>query len=304
MLKYSRNYQLTVEGGDGLMYQFNYPLTLEFYITRAALASANTANLRLYNLNKGTRKAIYKDIYSNVTGTFRSVKLLAGYGDNLYQILSGNIKEAKSFREEGSVNFITEIDAYDWSFAMVNSNSSWVSPSTSPDKNYIVGRLMDDLIAGSPGLGKGFKSDFSGSYSRPFRADGNTWDILRGETNDHCFIDNGLIHCLLDDDCYQGDINVINSTTGLLSTPKKSGFKLKVDVLFEPSMKIGQQVQLTSETDTWYNGTYKVVGIQHTGIISGAMNGKCKTSLELNIGETELNIITGQGINTPVSLSA
>ncbi len=285
-------------------------MTLEFYITRAALASANTATLKLYNLSADRRKIIYHDIYANLAyqdkngnklNPFRSVKLMAGYGDELYQILNGNIKEAHSFREEGAVNFITQIDAYDWSFAMVNVNSNWPSSAAILDKDEIVSRLMDDLVAGSPGLGRGFKSDFPGSYTRPFRADDNTWKLLRNETTDHCFIDNGLLHCLLDDDYFQGDVTIINSATGLLSTPKKSGFKLKIETLFEPSIKVGQMVELQTE-ESLYNGQYKVIGVQHTGIISGAVNGKCKTFLELNAGEFELNIITGQVANAPAPL--
>ena len=229
---------------------------------------------------------------------------MAGYGENLSQIFYGHIQEAMSYKEEGAVEFTTQIDAYDWSFAMVNANSSWTSIAPAPVQE-VINRLTSDLIASNPTSGKlgiGSTSFFPGSYGRPKRADGNTWEILREVTNDHCFIDNGLIHCLLDDDVFIGDVTVINASTGLLSTPKKCEYKLKIDLLFEPGINVGQQVELVSATESLYNGLYKVIGVQHSGVISGAVNGKCRTSLVLHLGEKMLNIIQGEVDKTPVAL--
>ena len=306
MNKWQRNYRLEVEGSDGKVHIFSYPMTLQFNVSRAALASANNSSFRLYNLNKDTRKIIYKDIWSNITGTFRSVKLMAGYGENLSQIFYGHIQEAMSYKEEGAVEYTTQIDAYDWSFAMSNANSSWTSIAPAPTQE-VVNRLVDDLIASNPTsgkLGRGSISSFPGEYGRPLRVDGNTWEKLKEVTNDHCFIDNGLIHCLLDDDVYVGDIAVIDSSTGLLSTPKKCEYKLKVDLLFEPGINVGQQVELLSNNESLPNGLYKVIGVKHSGVISGAVNGKCRTSLVLHLGEKALKIITGEVDKTPVALGA
>ena len=237
-------------------------------------------------------------------GTFRSVRLMAGYGDNLSEVLNGNIKEALSCKEEGAVDIVTQIDAFDWSFAMINSESNWTSIAPAP-KQEVISRLVNDIVGvGSSvgNLGIGSISTFEGSYPRPYMASGNTWELLKHETNDHCFIDNGLIHCLLDDDCYKGDITVVSAFTGLLSSPKKSGFIVKVDTLFEPSIKVGQKIELRSETETLYNGMYKVLGVQHSGVISGAVNGKCRTSLILNMGEKGLNLVEGE-TTSPVALS-
>ena len=308
MDKFQRNYILYVCGGDGKEYVFSYPLTIEFNIDRRALSSANTASIRLYNLNSNTRKAIFKDYYE--TATFRSVRLMAGYGDNLSEVLNGNIQEAKSFREEGSVNFITQIDCYDWSFAMMNAKSEWTMDS--PEyllplpRSMVIDRLVSNLEAMGVARGVINKTGFDlggAPYSRAFSpTSNNAWDSLRHETNDHCFIDNGTVHCMLDDDCFEGDVVVINSSTGLLSTPKKSKYLLKVDILFEPALKIGQRVELISTSESLYNGRYKIIGIQHNGIISGAVGGKCRTSLLLNGGELVLNLLTGETSHKPVPL--
>jgi hypothetical protein len=305
MDKFQRNYELSVEGKDRNIYTFRYPTTLEFNVQSAALASANTGYFRIYNLAENVRRMIYKDIYDNVVGSFRSIRLLAGYGSDLFQVFNGNIKEAKSFREEGATNFITSIDGYDWSFVMVNTRSSWtLQPPV--NKADVINRLVQDLAGtstGSVALTKGFVSYFPGTYSSKFTAEGNTWDILREETNDHCFIDNGTIHCLLDEDTFEGDQRIIDASAGLLSTPKKSEYLLKLDVLFEPSIRLGQKIQLAGASETIYNGVYKVIGIQHTGIISGSVNGKCRTSLTLNAGEFALNVITGQFSRSAVAIA-
>jgi hypothetical protein len=307
MNKYQRNYRLEVEGADRKTYIFSYPMTLEFNIQNNALASANTGSLRLYNLNPDTRKVIYKDAFDNIFGSLKFVRLFAGYGDSLSQIAYGNIKEAKSFREEGSVNFITEIDYYDWAFAMMNARSKDVLGPPEYElplkRSVVISRLNKDMEKTGVKTGvinyAGFVAG-GAPYSRPLRLDGNTWDLLRAETNDHCFIDNGILHALLDDDFFTGDVHEINASTGLLSTPKKSGSLLKVDILFEPALRIGQKIDLRCESETFYNDTYKIIGIQHSGIISGAKNGRCQTSLIMNAGK--FTLINGEVTRTPVAL--
>ena len=311
MLKYNRNYRLEVEGGDSQMHIFQYPLTLEFNIQRAALGSANNGTLRLYNLSPNTRKAIFKDQYE-IEKNFRAVKLSVGYGDSLSLILNGHIMEAKSFREEGSTHFVTEIHCYDWSYSMVNATSDFtLGPpeyALPLKRSTIVERLRQDLTKakGAPPLALGGLSDFDGKdpapYNRPFVASGNTWDILKHETNDHCFIDNGILHCLADGDYIKGDVEIIDASTGLLSTPKKAQYMVKIDILMEPAIKIGQLIELNSSSETIYNGRYKVIGITHTGIISGAVNGKCRTSLCLMNDNLASSFIPTTTTSTPTQL--
>jgi hypothetical protein len=306
--KFQRNYRLEVQGYDKQIYIFNYPMTVDFMIRLYNLPSANTATFRLYNLNPDTRKAIYKDIYDNLLGSFRSIKFYAGYGDNLSLVFYGNISEAKSYKEEGAVNFITEIECYCWSLPMQNTHSEWVKDTPTPlTRRSVIDKLVDDLVAGSPegsNLSKGAISEFNDiPYARNFfKASRNTWEILRQETNDHCFLNKGIVHSLEDNDCINGSLLVIDSSTGLLSTPKKSKFKLDLDMLFEPAIELAQRIQLNCATETLYNNPYKVIGIQHIGTISGAVGGKCRTHITLDAGELELNVVNGSVTMTPSGL--
>jgi hypothetical protein len=296
--KFQRNYKLRAEGWDDAKKQiqpfnFSYPTTIEFHIDKSMQSlSAQSASLRIFNLSQDTRKALYKDWNVNI-GLYskRMVSFMAGYGDTLSQVLYGNIKEAKSFRDEGSPNYITEIDVLDWSFAMVNSKSEWTMNSPKYalplNRSTVVKRLVEDLVKNT-GVTEG-AIDYKGLdvggpvWSRaytPFPA--NTWDCLKNETTEHCFIDNGVVHCLLDDSCIAGDSFRIDSSSGLLSTPKKSGSFLKLEIMFEPSIQLGQLIHLVSSSEPYYSGDYRVIGVSHSGIISGAVGGKYKTFLTLD----------------------
>lgn len=288
MQKFDRNFILNVEGRDGEIHEFRMPFTLVFSIRRAALASANTGNFRLLNLNQDIRKVIYKDYYDRTT--FRYIRLLAGYKEDLATIFEGNIAEAKSYRESGAVDFITEIDGYDWSFAMVNAESNWTL-SAGVSKQSVINKLSDDIctVNGSGrNVSRGTFGTFSGTYDRGRTISGNSWQALQEETNGHCFIDNGKLCCLQDNEAFEGNLPLITGYTGLLSTPKKRENILTIETVFEPKVRIGQVIALRSTSETLYNGDYRVIGIDHAGTISGAVCGQLRTVLTLDAGEAAI----------------
>jgi hypothetical protein len=287
--KWQRNYILTIEGTDGQVHEITKNpslLTLEFSIIRNNLASANTARLRIYNLNQSTRDAIFKDHFT--VSDFRTIRLQAGYETEpvLPTIFNGNIQYCLSYRDERSVNFVTEINAYDYGFAMSNSYSSW-NKNPGASKQEVINQLVDDLVVqGNTTRGK--ISSFSGEYPRAFIAMGNTWDLLQRETEKHCYIDNGVVNCLADEDCIEGDIAEISSESGLLGSPRREESYLRAEIIFEPRLNVGQQVAISSRTQKGFNGTYKVTGIAHQGIISDSISGKCKTTLHILLGSFQL----------------
>ena len=57
MLKYDRNYLLTIEDQSGVLFNVEPPFTIEFDVTRKLLASASVASVRIYNLSKINRNA-------------------------------------------------------------------------------------------------------------------------------------------------------------------------------------------------------------------------------------------------------
>ena len=284
---------MEIQASDGRMIEIRPPYTLNFAIKRNAFGSANTASFTLVNLSEPTRNLIYKDIFQ--TAQFRMIRLRAGYGDNLPVIFQGNIKEAKSYRTGGSVDFTTEIEAFDYGYAMQNSTSSFALAEGTTHQQTIEA-LANDMVKSVPdgSLGIGKIGTFSGKYPRGRSVAGSSWEALRSETQNAAFIDNGLLYCLNDDEAIVGDVPVLDSRTGLLGSPKKADALLEVEMIFEPALKVGQAVEINSRTISQWNGKYKVWGVDHSGVISGAVSGKCKTTLHMLIGKKLMEYLAGE----------
>ena len=299
MLKFGRNYKLTVQGSDSNQYVIEPPFTIEFAIQQALFSSALQGSIKVYNLSKDTRNLLYKDSLDTKTyGAYgRSITFEAGYGDSLSTILKGNVLKCESYRPERSVNFFTEIIANNNLWAMRNCNTNW-SSNGAITKNAVISQLLSDL-SGS-GVKRGYISDFSGDYSRGRVMIGNTWDLLRTETGGNCFIDSGRVHCLKTDDYFEGEVVLINSDSGLLGTPKKSGNCLVFEMLFEPRLQIGQKIHIDSAAQTLFNsdrlGDFQITAIEHNGIISETVDGMCKTAVSIALPVNQLRILTGQEV--------
>lgn len=299
--KFQRNYELDVQGNDGQLHTFKYPLTLEFQVKRNVLASANTGNFRIYNLGQNTRDLIFKDQFSQSL-SFRSLILKAGYGLTMPIIFNGNVKLAQSYRIDRSVNFITEIQGYDYGWVMTNATSTF-NQSGTVTKRQIINQLIADLQKTVPldpqnkglSLGVGAISpQFDVTYANQgVSIVGSTWDNLQKITNNQTFIDNGKVYCLFENDVFEGDLTVIDSETGLLGTPKKADRLITMEILFEPRLNIGQQISLESRSLTQFNGNYKIVGIEHHGVISGAVGGECKTIVSALLPFEKINLLSG-----------
>lgn len=295
MLKFNRNYILEIECGDGSLLRIgpHSDITIQFSVHFELLSTANHGSIRIYNLAEQTRNKIYHDAFDIGSDSVKFVKLQAGYGDKLYTILYGNIAEASSFREEGSVDFVTEIHTHDWSPPYTNAtiNKTLDGPISQQDViKHLIGNLGQ---SSSPGVVKGCVSTlFNHQYTRARVLSGMTWDKLKDETNNQCFIINGVVHCLLDNDYIltPDPYFTVSSDTGLLTTPKKSGKILSWEMLFEPSLIPGQAIRLNSTSEGMYNtqpfkstgaSFYKIYKLSHTGIISSAVSGKCKTHVSV-----------------------
>lgn len=295
--KFQRTYAIQIQGQDGKVYTIGSEdgskplLTLEFSIKRDVLASANTGFFRIRNINPSIRTQIYHDYYDMANP--KSIIVKAGYtGTPLSTIFNGIAQVVSSCREEGGVDFITEIEGHDYSMVMSNSFSSWTIGSTEDPvtQAQVITRLIADLQITTQKYGLNLGVGLIGTFDADrysYTANGYTWDLLQVETQRGSYIDNGKVYCLPNDTYFSGDVSLISSSTGLLGTPKKFQSYLIVEMIFEPSLTPGQQVyletNLTPALNSLYNGTYKVTGVQHSGIISSTVGGKCKTIATLQL---------------------
>jgi len=270
--KFGRNYELEVETPTGGLLTIRPPFSLQFDITRNALTSANICQLRIYNLNELNRSRIRFNISDY--GTFRGVKLKAGYGKNLAEVFSGNISQAWSQREK--TDFITTIECYDGGFAFVNGITSKQFGKGTSQKD-----IIKDLGSSMPGVSLGAVGDFEGVTKRSNSYDGPTMEILGGLTGGAAFIDNGKFHALLANEYIESDKTVvINADTGLLATPVLEQTIVRFSMIFEPSLAVGSRIKLESQTEKNFNGFYKTVAVKHRGIISDAVAGNLETTGE------------------------
>ena len=280
MVKLNRIYELIIETRDGGTIEIQPPFTLEFDVRREIWGQANVATFRIFNLNQYNRNNLRFNQFD--AGIVRQITFSAGYGpqtpqgNNLALAFFGNITSAFSVRE-GS-NFITQIEAQDQGYAFVNSKSNFSLPAGTPLAG-VIEALLNDLSG--YGVSPGVIGNFLGTLQRGNAFGGNTIDLLKEITGGSFFIDNGVAHCLNDDEAFLGELPVINSAAGLLGTPQLEQACLKFDILFEPRLVCGQQLLLESITESNYNTYYKVIGLNHKGMISAAVCGDARTTISV-----------------------
>lgn len=278
MEKWTRNYYLTVQTNEKAeeYIDITMPLTISFRINRNVNASANTANITVLNLSEDTRRKIYLDNYK--TFYYKRVELRAGYSngkETLPLIFKGNIQTA--FSKRNGVDYETTIDALDGGFAYVNGYSSRQFAKGTTGQ-----QMLNTLVADLPFIDKGKIGNFTNKLTRGNTIDGPTLSYFSTFSKQNFFIDLEKINCLQKNEGFEGNIKVINADCGLLGSPLRQESFLTFEMIFEPRLQIGQFIELQSQTERSYNGTYQVIGIEHSGIISDAQSGTCKTKVSLN----------------------
>ena len=303
--KFQRTYQIQIEAINGSTFTIgsldgSQPLlTMDFNINRGYLASVQSGSFKIRNINQNTRNNIFKDNFNYAIPRF--VKVQAGYaGTPLSTIFQGTAQTIMSYREEGGTDWITEIVGMDWGFLHTNSWSEWTdNPSTGVayTQQQVISHLVGDLQSSASkynqvlgvGVVNGF---FTPRYS--YTAHDFTMNLLAMETNRLAYIDNGKIYAMPDNYVFAGPTTLISSATGLLGSPKQQSTNLVCQIIFEPTLEVGQYVYLDTESTEFSsakNGQYKVVGIQHAGVISSTQSGKCITTVTL---QYQVNPITAQ----------
>jgi hypothetical protein len=322
-LKFFRDYIIRIENSEGQMLEVKFPYTIDFTCENNIFSSVNSANFKIYNLDKETRQTIYKDMYDTLN--FRRVEFRIKYL-NLYQnesyinntnninrnynvysqnynindyslIWAGNIRQCFSYRNK--TEMITEISAYDGDFATENgfSNFSFVGGTDNLTlfKTFLNNLPNSDGMQISPTFANGRLQK-----GRSFI--GNTSSILRGITGNNFYFNNNIAECLPLNE-YFIDINTINniytlsSETGLIEAPQRENASIVVKSLFAPELTLGEVINLQSEINPFMNGVRKIVGLHHSGTISGAICGNAETKIHVWYGAEVLKSIQGIKIN-------
>lgn len=302
--KSGRVYKLTIEIDDPNLdpaligptipkaIEITNPLTIQFDIDRNTNSSLNKGAFRIYNLNETNRGLIFQNLYSSTDaqGMRRRITFQAGYesqGDvldkegTLATIFNGELVEAYSYRQGPDV--ITYINAQDGNYAARNSVTS---------VTFNAGELIKDglkrIVSDLKGVEEGVIGETEGVYKTSASFNNNTFYVLTKNFKDEFFIDLGKFNKLkLNEYLESGGLGIplITSATGLLGTPLRQGSSVIIDMLFEPKINVAQLAEVSSEINKQFDGQYKVTGVKHSGIISGAVNGDCRTTLQLYAGD-------------------
>ena len=286
MSKWGRGYSLAIQTMPGPVITITSPLTMDFTVNRRIGGSFNTGTFRILNLAPSTRSQIYKPWFN---GTYRTLEVQAGYGGSFQTIFKGNVIEATSYRQEGSVNTFTDISGQDGQWAGNNIYSKLpvgVTSGSVLSQQEVLRMLCDDLAAGRIKTGQ-ISPKFNEiiKKGRSFGPPHTTLEHIRTETKGNFWIDLETIFCLTDGEYAGTDIFQI-TPQNILGSPRLNQAFVTCELLFEPGLRVGQPAQLTSTTNPMLNGIYRVQGFTHSGTISGAVGGKLKTTVDLWQGLT------------------
>ena len=297
MLKFNRNYyaefKITETDKNKVINEevitISYPTTMSFQTSLGSLNNTNAGSFQFYNLSQEVRGKLWRDIYNN--GSKKIIMTLyAGYGNNMPMVFQGYVQFCTSNKPSGSVDWITEVQAFVGGemFQQGYINATFNKGTTLTD---VVNYMLEDTSE----LSAGCITSQIPAFSRNHTFIGQTLDLLGREYGGYdIFIDKGKLHILGDNEVVKGDLLVITSETGLLGTPRRANAYVELDMLFEPQIKIGQAVSLISDSSEYIKGlnqAYKVVAIQHNGVISSRVCGTLKTTLTLSALENTPQVL-------------
>lgn len=276
--KLQRIYRLTIQNVDenGMPIDkatiIENPITIEFSVNRTLFAEVNTLDAEIYNLAPDTYNQLFFDYFNC---KYRTVILEAGYKTTgLSTIFIGDMWSCYT-RRQGS-DTITKMHCI-VGLKSLQQNTDVTLGGITRDK--VLAKLADDML-----LKLEIYSGEDKKFTRDVSISGNSMKAVQQYSDNSAFIDNGKLIILDDNDAIKGDVVLINDQSGLLGVPQHEDAILSVDIIFEPRIIVGQIIEVNSRIHPMFNGQYKVYGIKHEGVISGAEAGKAHTTLEMLVG--------------------
>jgi len=275
--KRQRKFRLEIEDVNGNIQKIYDPFTVDFDIEKGILSKVCQASFTVYNLKETTRNYIYKDLLDIEMGKRRTIAFFAGHeGEGEpSRVFRGTVNQCYHYRK--GVDFMTVIEADSGSDYLANGYVSAQIPAGAGIKDAVI-EMLDQIKVGTTAR---YIGNFEGTFKRATALTGNFDELVRQYTGGHFFIDDGDFFCLKDNECINGVLNKIDAESGLLGSPQREESYITFEMLFEPRIMMGQWIVLESTTNKFMNGTYKVLGVHHSGTISGAICGTAKTTVRV-----------------------
>lgn len=277
MLKKNAIYRVTIYSNTETII-VTMPITCSISTTRGLVTDSNSATIKLYNLAPNTRKKIFQDSFTLDSSKWHYVHVEAGYGNNLNgvsTIFRGRVMQAYSYRDGGSVDTVTEIQAQALDIFDCQVSTTILAGTT---KIEAVQQLVN---AGMPNCKLANVGELDGKILSDTSFDGNTIDAINEITGGKCFVDNENVNVLMNNEVLDVPVPVITDSNCLLSTPIRRDANLEVKMIFQPDLIVGQLLEIQSSVSPNFNGQYKVLGFTHDLFFSGAVCGERITTVQL-----------------------
>lgn len=293
--KLNRKYRLTIQDVDENREPINKavvienPFTIRFSINRNIFQEVNQGDFEIYNLAPDTYNRLFYDYFSinryfgddettrSVGNKWKSrtVILEAGYeGMEMSIIFVGDMWSCYTERRGSDV--ITRIHA------IIGLRATSISSDVSfgsTTRNKVLMYLADDMH-----LKMKLYQIEDKEFNRPISISGNSFANIQKYSGDIAYIDNNEIKVLKYDDAFESEVALINDESGLLGVPQRENGILSVNMIFEPRLTVGQIIEIQSRIAPMFNGQYKVFGLKHDGVISGAESNRVVTSIQMMVG--------------------
>jgi hypothetical protein len=217
-----------------------------FSVRRGDFQSPNAADVRIYNVTDTTANRIKKE--------FTRVVIQAGYDGNFGLIFDGTIKQVRTGRIDQRDSYV-DITAADGDKAY-NFATMALSLAAGAKPTDAVSAFLQAMAIG--GVTAGYSPQLSTNGSARGRVlYGMTRDELRefAEQNDLTWsIQDGRLTFIPLTSYVPGETPVISPTTGLVGVPEQTQNGIGIRVLLNPSLKIGQRIQLDSVVNQFRYG--------------------------------------------------
>lgn len=249
MLQYLRKARVTFAGPGGFVVNpgglAKNQLRVTFTVQKGVSSSANTFEIKIYNLNESHRNSIGQEL--------DTVMLEVGYtppdgSNNIGIIAKGKIRDYQHDRDGADI--ITTVSCGDGDKAFRNATISKTIPKGTPLTD-VVKDLHKEME--KEGIKKGewsFPDDFkNGKTKRPYSMCGSCTRELDTLGRGHGFywnIQNETMEVIPGNGALPGMI-LISPKTGMIGTPTITDNGIKVKALIQPDARPNRQMKVDSE---------------------------------------------------------
>lgn len=241
-------------------------LRFTFKIKRGDIQTPNTADVRIYNVAPNTALAIEKEYTRGV--------VQAGYEGNFGIIFDGLIKQVRRGRESATDTYI-DITLADGDAAYNYSMSSFALAAGSTPKDQVSEILKEMALNGVVG---GYVPALPGN---PLPRGKSVYAMSRDQLRQIAFntqtswsIQDGKLNLVPITAYMPGEIPVITAATGMLGLPEQTQNGIRLKVLLNPNIKIGQAIKLDNKSIQRYR--YSL------GVLDQATNETLALQVKLN----------------------